>query len=192
LKKEDVINLERMAEKSAQNLIEGIEKSKGQPFEKVLFALGIRFVGETVAKTIASSLKNIDNIINSTKEELESIDEIGERIAQSVVNFFQDKDSLELVNRLREYGLNFEIEKKEKRSSKLDGLKFVISGVFENFDRKELKVSIEKNGGKVMSSLSKNTDYLIAGKNMGPSKKEKAENLNIPIIDEMTFEEMIS
>jgi DNA ligase (NAD+) len=191
LKKEDVINLERMAEKSAQNLIDGIEKSKNQPFEKVLFALGIRYVGETVAKTIAKSLKDIDEIIKAKKERLEQIDEIGERIADSVISFFKNPDNLEVIDRLKSYGLKFKIEESDKNSSKLEGLKFVVSGVFENFDRKELKTSIEKNGGKVMSSLSKNTDYLVAGDNMGPSKKEKAEKLNIPIIDEATFEKMI-
>ncbi len=191
LKKEDVINLERMAEKSAQNLIKGIEKSKKQPFEKVLFALGIRYVGETVAKTIAKSLKNINEIVNAEKEQLEKIDEIGDRIAQSVVSFFKNDENLGLINRLKSYGLNFEIEESENKSNKLQGLKFVISGVFKNYERKELKFSIEQNGGKVTGSLSKNTDYLIAGDNMGPSKKEKAEKLNIPVIDETTYEHMI-
>jgi len=191
LKKEDIIGLERMAEKSAQNLVDGIKKSKHQPFEKVLFALGIRYVGETVAKTVAKSLKNIDQIIEANQERLEQIDEIGERIAQSLVSFFSNQTNMEVVNRLRSYGLNFEIEESTQNSSKLDGLKFVVSGVFENFERKELKSSIEQNGGKVMSSLSKNTDYLIAGDNMGPSKKEKAEKLSIPIIDENEYENMI-
>jgi DNA ligase (NAD+) len=192
LEKEQVLDLERMAEKSAQNLIDSIEKSKAQPFEKVLFALGIRYVGETVAKTIAKSLKNIDAIIEANQEALEQIDEIGERIAQSVIAFFNDQNNIKIINCLKSYGLNFEIENASLNSSKLDGLKFVISGVFEKFDRNELKKSIEDHGGKVMSSLSKNTDYLVAGENMGPSKKEKAEKLSIRMINESTYEEMIS
>lgn len=192
LKKEDIINLERMAEKSAQNLVDGIEKSKQQPFEKVLFALGIRYVGETVAKTIAKSLKNIDEIINADKERLENIDEIGERIAQSVVEFFQNKNNLELVNRLKSYGLVFEIEEQEDASNALEGLKIVLSGVFEKYDRKELKALIEKHGGKNVSSISKNTDYFLAGENVGPSKLEKVNAFKIPTISEYDLEKMIS
>lgn len=192
LEKDQVLVLERMAEKSAQNLINGIKKSKTQPFEKVLFALGIRYVGETVAKTIAKSLKNIENIIEADQQKLEQIDEIGERIAQSVVTFFKNQNNLHIINRLKNFGLNFKIDETEQNSAKLNGLKFVISGVFEIFDRNSLKKSIEDNGGKVMSSLSKNTDYLIAGENMGPSKKEKAFKFDIPIIDEKTYENMIS
>ncbi len=192
LKKEQVINLDRMAEKSAQNLIVGISKSKEQPFEKVLFALGIRFVGETVAKTLAKAFKNIEQLKAASFEDLIAIDEIGERIAQSVLDFFEDSTNITIVNRLINFGLNFEIEVEENKSSKLKDLKFVISGVFENYERKELKNLIEINGGKNVSSLSKNTDYLVAGSNMGPAKKEKANNLNIPIIDEKEFENMIS
>lgn len=192
LKKEDVLDLERMAEKSAQNLIDGIEASKKQPFEKVLFALGIRFVGETVAKTLAKDLKSVDHIIHADFERLISINEIGERIAQSVQGFFNNPENIEIVNRLKGYGLNFEVETQEQISSKLEGLKFVISGVFEKYDRKELKKLIEDNGGKNVTSLSKSTDYLVAGDNMGPSKKERAEKLQIPILTESDFEKMIS
>lgn len=192
LRQEDVEQLERMAEKSAQNLIEGVETSKSQPFEKVLFALGIRFVGETVAKTLAKHFKNIDNIINADFETLIAADEIGDKIAQSVIDFFNDDVNLSIINRLKGYGLNFEIEEKEGGSSKLEGLKFVISGVFENYERSELKKLIEQHGGKNVSSLSKNTDYLIAGNNMGPSKKDKATKLNIPMISETDFENMLN
>jgi DNA ligase (NAD+) len=191
LKKDQVLDLERMAEKSAQNLIDGIENSKKQPFEKVLFALGIRYVGETVAKTLAKDLKTIDEIIKADFERLISISEIGERIADSVLKFFKSPTNVEIITRLKSYGLNFKIEEQEQDSSKLEGLKFIISGVFEKYDRKELKKLIEDNGGKNLSSLSKNTDYLIAGENMGPSKKEKAEKLNIPVINEYEFEKMI-
>lgn len=192
LKKEEVLDLERMADKSAQNLIDGIEASKKQGFEKVLFALGIRYVGETVAKTLAKDLKSIDNIINSDFERLISIDEIGERIAESVLDFFNNSNNIAIVNRLKNHGLNFEIETKEQASSKLDGLKFVISGVFEKYERKELKTLIEANGGRNTSSLSKSTNFLIAGDNMGPSKKEKADKFNIPVINENEFENMIA
>jgi len=192
LKKDEVLNLERMADKSAQNLIDGIQASKKRDFEKVLFALGIRYVGETVAKTLAQDLKSIDNIIKADFERLVSINEIGDRIAESVLEFFRNTNNIEIINRLKHHGLNFEIEEKAQASSQLEGLKFVISGVFEKYDRKELKKLIEEHGGKNTSSLSKSTDYLIAGDNMGPSKREKAEKFNIPIIDENEFENMIA
>jgi DNA ligase (NAD+) len=191
LKKDQVLNLERMADKSAQNLIDGIQASKKRDFEKVLFALGIRYVGETVAKTLAQDLKSIDNIIKADFERLVSINEIGDRIAQSVIEFFNISNNIEIINRLKHHSLNFEIEETSQKSAKLEGLKFVISGVFENFERKEIKELIENNGGKNTSSLSKSTDYLIAGDNMGPSKKEKAEKFGIPIITESEFEKMI-
>jgi len=192
LKKDEVLNLERMADKSAQNLIDGIQASKKRDFEKVLFALGIRYVGETVAKTLAQDLKSIDNIIKADFERLVSINEIGDRIAESVLEFFRNTNNIEIINRLKHHGLNFEIEEKVQTSSQLEALKFVISGVFEKYDRKVLKKLIEKHGGKNTSSLSKSTDYLIAGDNMGPSKREKAEKFNIPIIDENEFEKMIA
>ncbi|MGX1025169.1 NAD-dependent DNA ligase LigA [Psychroflexus sp. MBR-150] len=191
LKKEDIIKLERMAEKSAQNIIDGIEQSKQRPFEKVLFALGIRFVGETVAKTLVKAFKNIDKIEAAKMEDLTQINEIGDRIAESVIEFFSEPTNINLIERLKSYGLKFEIEEEVQSSSKFEGLKFVVSGVFENYERKELKSIIENNGGKVVSSISKNTSYIVAGNNMGPSKKAKAEQLNIPIIDEIDFKNMI-
>ncbi len=191
LKKEDVIELERMAEKSAQNLINGIELSKQRPFEKVLFALGIRFVGETVAKTLAKAFKNIDALMDAKVEDLIEINEIGDRIAKSVVDFFDESTNTNLVKRLKNYDLKFEIEEVQQSSSKFEGLKFVVSGVFESYDRKELKSTIEDNGGKVVSSISKNINYVVAGDNMGPSKKNKANQLDIPIIDEIKFKSML-
>jgi len=192
LKKDEVIQLERMAEKSAQNLINGIKQSKTQAFEKVLFALGIRFVGETVAKTLAKAFKNIQTLMKASVEDLTEINEIGDRIAESVVDFFNEPTNINLIKRLDSYGLKFEIEEELQTSTKLDGLKFVVSGVFENYDRKELKSIIENNGGKVVSSISKNTSYVIAGDNMGPSKKEKAKQLDIAIIDETEFKTLLN
>jgi DNA ligase (NAD+) len=190
LKKEQVIELERMAEKSAQNLVEGVEASKKIPFERVLYALGIRYAGETVAKTLARHFKNIDNLMAATKEDLTAVNEIGERIAESVVDFFSDSSNRELVERLRNKGLNFAVEEREDQSDVLAGKSFVVSGVF-SIDRKELKSMIETNGGKVLSGVSKNVSYLVAGENMGPSKRTKAEGLGVPIISESEFMKMI-
>lgn len=193
LKKEDILPLERMAEKSAENLIQGIEASKDVPFERVLFGLGIRYVGETVAKKLVKAYKSIDVLASASLENLTSVDEIGERIAQSVVDFFADDTNKERIDRLRNYGLNLEIsqEELENQSQKLADLTIVISGVFEKVSRKELQNLIENNGGKNTSSISKKTDYLVAGDNMGPSKRTKAENLGVKIITEDEFLEMI-
>lgn len=192
LQQRDVQNLDRMAEKSAKNLIAGIEASKNQPFEKVLFALGIRFVGETVAKTLAKKFKTLDNIINADFELLISTDEIGDRIAQSVIDFFKDENNATIVDRLKTHGLTFEIEEQENSSNALDGLKIVLSGIFKKYDRKELKALIEKHGGKNVSSISKNTHYFLAGDNVGPSKLEKVNKLKIPTISEYDLENMIN
>lgn len=193
LKKEDILPLERMADKSAENLINGIEKSKEVPFERVLFALGIRYVGETVAKKLAKHFKSIDALMAASEEELISLDEIGERIAWSVVDFFSNEENRENVQRLREYGVQLEIsaEKLANQTDKLAGNTFVISGVFEKVSRNELKKLIEDNGGKVSSSISSKTNYLVAGENMGPSKLAKAEKLGTNIISEDDFLEMI-
>jgi DNA ligase (NAD+) len=187
---EDVIQLDRMAEKSAENLVNGVEASKRIPFERVLFALGIRYVGETVAKTLAREFKNIDAIASAKREDLVAVNEIGERIADSVVEFFNDETNQKLVARLRERGLQFEIEEVENESEQLKDKSFVVSGVFE-MDRKELKALIERNGGKVLSGVSSKTDYLVAGDNMGPSKRTKAEQLEVPIISEEDLMKMI-
>ncbi len=191
LKIEQIIPLERMAQKSAENLITGIAASRSIPFDKVLFALGIRFVGETVAKIIVRKFKNIDHIMAATFEELVAVDEIGERIAASIIDFFKNEYNLSLVSRLKENGLQFELEEEEKISEMLKGKVFVVSGVFDIFSREELKQSIEGNGGKVGSSISKKTDYVIAGENMGPAKLEKATSLDIPIISEQDYLNMI-
>lgn len=193
LTKEQIIPLERMAEKSAQNMIEGIEASKNIPFETVLFALGIRFVGETVAKKLANHFKSIEALLNATLEELIAVDEIGDKIAESVQEFSSNLINIQLIERLKKYGVQLKVsEEKEKKSSTiLEGKTFVISGVFTNFSRNELKKSIEDNGGKVTSSISKRTNYLIAGENMGPSKKSRAESLGIAIISEEDYSKML-
>jgi len=193
LKEEQIVPLERMAEKSAKNMISGIEKSKEIPFEKVLFALGIRFVGETVAKKLAKHFKTIDNILKATFEELISVEEIGDKIAESVLLFSSNLLNINLIDRLKSYGVQLEISAKslENKTEKLQGNSFVVTGVFTQFNRNDLKKSIEDNGGKVVGSISKKTNYIIAGDNMGPSKRTKAESLNIPIISELDYIKML-
>ncbi|MDG1528625.1 MAG: NAD-dependent DNA ligase LigA [Polaribacter sp.] len=194
LKVEQVIPLERMAEKSAQNMIAGIEKSKEIPFEKVLFALGIRFVGETVAKKLAKHFKSIDNLMAADFEALISVDEIGDRIAQSIIDFSNDLGNIQLVDRLKSFGVQLEVsaETLENQTYKLKGNIFVVSGVFHQLSRNELKKAIEDNGGKVSSSISKKTNFIVAGDNMGPSKLTKAQDLGIAIISEQDFIDMIN
>ncbi len=187
-----IFSLEGFKEKSTENLIESIEKSKNTPFEKVLFAIGIRYVGSTVAKTLAKSLKNIDNIINASIEQLAQIEEVGEKIAESVFLFFKNQDNIRIIDTLKNTGLKFEIEEEEKDSNILENKKIIISGTFEKFSREEIKELIEKNGGKNVSSISKNTDLFIGGENVGPSKIEKAKELNIKIITENEFIEMLN
>ncbi|MGB8704830.1 MAG: NAD-dependent DNA ligase LigA [Gillisia sp.] len=192
LKKEQILPLERMAEKSADNLIQGIEKSKEIPFERVLFALGIRYVGETVAKKLAKHYKSIDALATASEEELIAVEEIGERIAQSVVEFFNTESNKKTIERLKKYGVQLEIsaEKLANQTNKLDGKSFVISGVFE-LSRNDLKKLIEDNGGKVSSSISSKTDFLVAGENMGPSKLAKAEKLGTKMLTEKEFLKML-
>lgn len=194
LKKEQIIPLERMAEKSAENLINGIEKSKEVPFERVLYALGIRYVGETVAKKLAKHYKNIDVLASATLLDLMLVDEIGERIAQSVVDFFQNSENRILVNRLKNYGIQLELIERESTqvSNILQGKTIVVSGKFEHFSRDGIKQTIEDNGGKVGSSISSKTDYVVAGADMGPAKLEKATSLGITILSEDEFIQMIS
>lgn len=193
LTKEQVIPLERMAEKSADNLIQGIEKSKEIPFERVLFALGIRYVGQTVAKKLAKEFKSIDALAQATIDTLVGVDEIGARIAESVVEFFDSNYNNQIIERLKGYGVQLEIsaEQLEESSEILKGLTFVVSGVFEKVSRNELKELIEKNGGKVGSSISSKTSYVVAGDKMGPSKKNKADALGVKIITEDMFLDMI-
>lgn len=191
--KEQIIPLERMAEKSAENLVLGIEASKQIPFERVLYALGIRYVGETVAKKLAKHFKSINALSNATIIDLVAVDEIGTRIAESVVDFFSSEENLNIIERLKQFGVQLEIsaEKLANQTNKLNGQIFVVSGVFESLSRDELKKLIEDNGGKVSSSISSKTNYIIAGDNMGPSKKTKAESLNISIITEYDFQKML-
>ncbi len=193
LKIEQLIPLERMAQKSAKNLVNGIEKSKEASFERVLFALGIRYVGETVAKKIAKHYKNIDAISHASLMDLILVDEIGERIAQSIIEFFQNENNKKIIERLKGFGVQFEIIEKYNpdATEKFLGKIFVVSGVFEKFSRDDLKKTIEDNGGKVGSSISSKTDFVVAGDNMGPAKLEKANQLGIPIISENDFLKMI-
>ncbi|MBL7886718.1 MAG: NAD-dependent DNA ligase LigA [Flavobacterium sp.] len=190
---EQVIPLERMAQKSAENLVNGIQKSKEVAFERVLFALGIRYVGETVAKKLAKHYKNIDALSQASLMDLVLVDEIGERIAQSVIEFFENDNNKLIIERLRSFGVQFEIVEtfNPNATDKLAGKTFVVSGVFEQFSRDELKKAIEDNGGKVGSSISTKTDFVVAGDNMGPAKLEKANQLKIPIISETDFIAMI-
>jgi DNA ligase (NAD+) len=193
LKKEQLSVLERLGEKSAQRILDGLEESKKAPFERVLFALGIRYVGETVAKKLAKEVHSIDYLSQKNKEELVEIDEIGERIAESIVEFFSKTENSEMIEFLRNQGLQFQVSEDllKNRTEKLKGLNIVISGTFEKHSRDELKQLIEQNGGKNVGSISKKTNYLLAGENMGPSKLEKADNLGIPIISEEDFLKML-
>ncbi|WP_114491506.1 NAD-dependent DNA ligase LigA [Candidatus Ulvibacter alkanivorans] len=190
----EITPLERMAEKSAENLVAGVEASKEIPFERVLFALGIRYVGETVAKKLAKHYKNIDAIATASEDELTAVDEIGSKIAESVVAFFSEEKNKAIIDRLKHYGVQLEIsaEKLANQTNVLEGNTFVVSGVFTTVSRTELKKLIEDNGGKVSGSISGKTNYVVAGENMGPSKKTKAEDLGIPIISEAEFLQMIS
>ena len=194
LRVEQVLPLERMAQKSAENLVNGIEASKQIAFERVLFALGIRYVGETVAKKLAKHYKSIDKLMVASILDLVSVDEIGERIAESVVEFFSSPENLAIIEKLKSFGVQLEIsaEKLANQTDKLSGNIFVVSGVFESVSRTELKKLIEDNGGKVSSSISSKTSYLIAGDKMGPSKRTKAETLNVPIISESDFLHMLN
>lgn len=185
--------LERFGEKSIENMLKGIELSKQMPFEKVLFGLGIRYVGETVAKKLAFGTKTIDNLMAANLEELTAIDEIGQRIAESIIEYFGKGEHLEQITRLKSYGLQFEAQENEitLQSDKLTGKTFVISGVFENYSREELKNMIESNGGKILSGISAKLNYLVAGDNMGPSKLEKAKKLNVPLISQDDLLELL-
>ncbi len=193
LKVEQIQNLERMGERSAKNIIEGIEKSKEIPFDRVLFALGIRMVGETVAKKFARIYKTLEAFRSATYEQLTQIDEIGDRIAQSVIEFFADDRNKVILERLQSYGVQFALKETANfpLSDILKGKTLVVSGVFARYSRDELKALIENHGGKVGSSISSKTSYVVAGENMGPSKLEKATQLGIPILSEKEFEQMI-
>ena len=191
---EQILPLERMAQKSAENLVNGVENSKSIPFERVLYALGIRFVGETVAKKLAKHYKNIDALSQASLMDLVLVDEIGDKIAQSVIEFFENRENRHIIERLKSYGVQFETIEivNPNATDKLAGKTFVVSGVFEEFSRDDLKKAIEDNGGKVGSSISAKTDFVVAGTNMGPAKLEKAIKLNISILSENEFKKMIN
>ena len=193
LTKGQISVLERMGDKSAERILAGLEASKNIPFERVLFALGIRFVGETVAKKLVKNLYSIENIQSATFDKLIEIDEIGEKIAESIVDYFSKNEHIELIEFLKNQGLQFKIneEKLSNKTDKLAGLSIIISGTFEKFSRDELKNLIEQNGGKNTGSISKKTNYMVAGENMGPSKLEKATQLGVPIISEDDFLKML-
>jgi DNA ligase (NAD+) len=193
LKKEDLLPFKKEGEKWASNIIEGLEQSKAIPFERLLFALGIRYVGETVSKILVKEFQHIDHLMIADKERLENVDEIGEKIAESVVLYFQNRENIKLIDRLKNQGLCFEIGEESKAiSSQLSGMSIVISGVFSHFSRDELKKLIEQHGGKNVSSISKKTTFVVAGENMGPSKLQKAEKLNVPLLSEDEFIKKIS
>jgi DNA ligase (NAD+) len=192
-KAEELKTLDRFGERSIENMLKGIEQSKQMPFEKVLFGLGIRYVGETVAKKLAYGAKDIDKLSTASLEELTAIDEIGQRIAESIIEYFGNPEHLHQIGLLKSYGLQFEAIENEiaLQSDKLTGKTFVISGVFENYSREELKDLIESNGGKILSGISAKLNYLLAGDNMGPSKLDKAKKLNVPLISEGDLLEML-
>ncbi len=187
LKVTDIAKLERLGEKSAENIISGIHKSLEIPFERVLFALGIRYVGESTAKKIANSIKDIDSLICADKERLLEIEEVGERIALSIIDYFHDSNNLAIVSRLKEYGVKMQIEETEKLSSTLEGKRIVITGTFETISREELRILIEKHGGINQASVSKNTDILVTGNNVGPAKIQNARNFGTEVLNEEDF-----
>ena len=193
LKTSDIINLERMGEKSAENIIKGIEQSKEVPFERVLFALGIRFVGETVAKKVAKSFKSMDALADASLDDLIHVDEIGEKIAQSILLYFANPKNRDIIERLRVAGVRLEADEEDTsgHTDKLAGKSIVISGVFAHHSRDEYKELIEKHGGKNVGSISSKTSFVLAGDNMGPSKLEKAQKLGVTIVSEEEFLQMI-
>ena len=193
LKAPDIARLERMGKKSALNIMEGIRASKDVPFERVLFALGIRFVGETTAKTLAKAFRSIDKLASASLDDLMQVDEIGARIAESIIRYFADEKNREQIERLREAGVQLEMEELNlsEYTDKLAGKSIVISGVFTHHSRDEYKEIIEKNGGKNVGSISKKTSFILAGDNMGPAKLEKANKLGVPIMNEEDFLKLI-
>ena len=194
LKKEELLKIDRMAEKSANNLLEGIKISKAVPFERVLFALGIRHIGETTAKKLAYYFKNSDSLKNATLDQLLEVGDIGERTAQTIIDYFADRRSAEIISKLKHAGLQFELSEEQLTTTteKLKDLTFVVSGVFNKFSRDEIKKTIEQNGGKNTGSISGKTSFVLAGENMGPEKLKKAEKLCVPVISEEDFIKMIT
>jgi DNA ligase (NAD+) len=193
-RKDDLLALERMGERSVDNLLNGIEESKKVPFERVVYSIGIRHIGETTAKKLAFCFKNISALMKATEEQLLEVGDIGETIAKSVIEYFTDKKNTEIIERLKKSGLQFELSEEvlANRTEKLKGLTIVVSGTFEKFSRDGIKEAIEKNGGKVTGSVSGSTSLIVAGEGMGPEKKKKAEKLGVKIISEEDFIGMIS
>jgi len=194
LKKEELLKIDRMAEKSANNLLDGVRVSNAVPFERVLFALGIRHIGETTAKKLAYYFKNIDSLKNATLDQLLEVGDIGERTAQTIVDYFADRRSAEIISKLKHAGLQFELSEEQLTTTteKLKDLTFVVSGVFSKFSRDEIKKTIEQSGGKNTGSISGKTSFVLAGENMGPEKLKKAEKLGVPVISEEDFIKMIA
>jgi DNA ligase (NAD+) len=194
LTQEDIAKQERMGEKSAQNMLAGIETSKQVPWARVLFALGIRMVGETTAKKIAKRFPSVDQLQWATAEQLTSIDDVGEQIAKNVIAYFNDLNNLEIINRLREAGVQMESLEEEQtlQSDILQGKSIVVSGVFSHHSRDEYKTMIEAHGGKNVGSVSKKTSFILAGENMGPEKRKIAESLGVEILTEEAFLELIN
>ena len=192
LTKEQLKGLERHAEKSADNIVRSIDESKKVPFQRMLYALGIRYVGETVSKTLAKHFRSMDSLISASIEEMVAVDEVGEKIAESVDQYFKDPDNLMLITNLKSHGLQMEMDELPGSSVKLNGLSFVISGTFQDHSREEIKAMIEQHGGKNLSAISSNTNYLVAGDKIGPAKLKKAHNLKISIISEIELIELIS
>lgn len=193
LKMADMMHLERWAEKSARNLMESLRNSKNVSFERVLYALGIRYVGETVARRLVKAFRSMERLEKATAEELLAVDDIGERIAESVIDYFSNERNREVVDRLKSHGLQMELPEEDTNggNDKLKGLTIVISGTFAKHSRDEYKVMIERNGGKNSGSVSGKTDFILAGDNMGPAKLEKAAKLGVKIINEEEFLKMI-
>ena len=194
LTQDDIAKQERLGEKSAQNMLAGIETSKQVPWARVLFALGIRMVGETTAKKIAKRFPSIDQLQWAREEQLTSIEDVGEQIAKNVIAYFNDLGNLEIINRLREAGVQMESTEEEQtpQSNLLEGKSIVVSGVFAKHSRDEYKAMIEAHGGKNVGSVSKKTSFILAGENMGPEKRKKAESLGVEILTEEQFLELIN
>ena len=192
LKREDLMALPRLGEKSADNILESIRRSREVPFPRVLFAIGIRYVGETTAKNLARQFQNIDALMEADEETLSGAEEVGEKIARSIRAYFEDPENRRLIDRLRAQGLSFELRQREDATDRLQGLNFVISGTFERHSREQLKELIECHGGRNLSGVSSNVDYLLAGAHIGPAKLAKAQKLGVKMISEADFEQMIA
>ncbi len=192
LKREDLMALPRLGEKSADNILESIRRSREVPFPRVLFAIGIRYVGETTAKNLARQFQNIDALMEADEETLSGAEEVGEKIARSIRAYFEDPENRRLIDRLRAQGLSFELRQREDATDRLQGLNFVISGTFERHSREQLKELIERHGGRNLSGVSSNVDYLLAGAHIGPAKLAKAQKLGVKMISEADFEQMIA